>query len=204
MTFLTLDAQHIDHSGTVLIVCADPRMVAGANPPEPSRVQELVTRVRTQPQPGRLYGLSPHVIAVTCPPRIVGESDQQGPFVGVNIPVLAGASHIIVEAHNGCAGLAHFYKGRLEKLARQGSQTPYFELQRQLIERGIERFAKRVAALSKRALVVEANYVDFGTFGSVANVTSIRTVEIKATGKPELQPLGDFQGMSGYTGSTWI
>jgi hypothetical protein len=180
-------------------------MVAGANPPEPSRVQHLVTRVRSDPEPGRLHGLSPHVIAVTCPPRIVGEGAQQMRFVEMNAPVLAGASRIIIEAHNGCAGLAHFYQANLEKLARQGSQTPYFELQRQLLERGIERFAKRVAALGKRGLVVEANYVDFGTHGSVADVTSIRTVRIDGPRpKGEPLPLGDFQGMSGYNGSTWI
>ena len=61
LPFLTLDALQIDHSGTVLIVCADPRMIAGVHPPEPSRVQQLVTRVRNEP--GRPYGLSPHVIA---------------------------------------------------------------------------------------------------------------------------------------------
>ena len=173
MPFLTLDATHIDHSGAVLIVCADPRMVAGANPPEPSRVQQLVTRVRNEPPQGRRYGLSPHVIAVTCPPRIVGEGAQQARFVSVNAPVLAGASHIIVEAHNGCAGLGHFYKASLDGLARQGSQTPYFDLQRQLLERGIERFARRVAALSKQSLVVEANYVDFGSDGSVVSPESV-------------------------------
>lgn len=179
MPFLTLDAEHIDHSGTVLIVCADPRMVAGANPAAPSRVQQLVTRLRNEP--GRPYGLSPHVIAVTCPPRILGEGAQQGRFVQLNAPVLAGASHIIVEAHNGCVGLAHFYKASIERLARQGSQTPYFELQRQLLERGLERFARRVAGLSKRGLVVEANYVDFDSGGSVVEVTNIRTVEINRT-----------------------
>jgi hypothetical protein len=177
--FLTLDAEHIEHSGTVLIVCADPRMIAGTNPPEPSRVQQLVARVRNEP--GRPYGLSPHVIAVTCPPRMIGESAQQGRFVALNAPVLAGASQVIVEAHNGCAGLAHFYKGDLERLGRRGSDTPYFELQRQLLERGIERFAGRVAALSKRDLVVEANYVDFDAGGLVVDVTSIRTLHISRT-----------------------
>lgn len=163
LAFLTLDAHLIDHSGAVLIVCADPRMVAGANPPQQSRMQQLVTRVRNEPPQDRPYGLSPHVIAVTCPPRIVGEGAQQGPFIHMNAPVLAGASHVIIEAHNGCAGLRHFYQVNLEKLARQGSETPYFDLQRQLLDRGIERFAKRVAALSKQSVVVEANYVDFGS-----------------------------------------
>jgi hypothetical protein len=176
LPFLTLDAQQIDHSGTVLIVCADPRMVAGAHPPEPSRVQQLVTRVRNEP--GRPYGLSPHVLAVACPPRIVGEPSQLGRFVQQNAPVLAGASHVIVEAHNGCLALAHFYKTRLAKLAAQGSPTPYFEIQRQLLERGIQRFAGRVAALSKQGLVVEANYVEFDTGGSVVEVTNIRTVDL--------------------------
>src|SRR5215510_5538320 len=88
LPFLTLDAEHIDHSGTVLIVCPDPRMVAGANPPAPSRVQQLVASVRNQP--GQPYGLSAHVIAVTCPPRILGENPQQRQFVLQNIPVLAG------------------------------------------------------------------------------------------------------------------
>ena len=175
MPFLTLDAELIDHSGTVLIVCADPRVVAGANPPEPSRVQQLVSRVRSEP--GRPNGLSPHVIAVTCPPRILGEGVQQGRFVNSNAPVLAGASRIIVEAHNGCSGLAHFYKADLARLARHGSQTPYFDLQRQLVERGIERFAWRLAALGKRSVVVEANYVDFDSFGSVVDVTNIRTID---------------------------
>jgi hypothetical protein len=117
------------------------------------------------------------VIAVTCPPRILADSARQGRFVGLNAPVLAGASLVIVEAHNGCSGLAHFYKADLARLARQGSQTPYFDLQRQLLERGIERFAGRVAALSKRGVVVEANYVDFDSFGSVVDVTNIRTVD---------------------------
>jgi len=175
LPFLTLDAEQIEHSGTVLIVCADPRMVAGAHPSGQSRVQQLVTRVRSEP--GRPYGLSPHVIAVACPPRILGESSLLTQCVQQNAPVLAGASHIIVEAHNGCVALAHFYKSRLEKLAREGSPTPYFELQRQLLERGIQRFAGRVAALSKRGLVVEANYVEFDSGGSVVDVTNIRTVE---------------------------
>src|SRR5215471_4840145 len=144
LPFLTLDAEHAEHSGTVLIVCADPRMVAGANPPEPSRVQQLVSRIRNEP--GRPYGLSPHVIAIACPPRILGEPSQLGRFVKQNAPVLAGASRVIVEAHNGCVALAHFYQANLEKLAGQGSPTPYFELQRQLLERGIQRFAGRVAA----------------------------------------------------------
>jgi len=174
LPFLTLDAEQIEHSGTVLIVCADPRMVAGAHPSGQSRVQQLVTRVRSEP--GRPYGLSPHVIAVACPPRILGEASLLTQCVQQNAPVLAGASHIIVEAHNGCVALAHFYKSRLEKLARQGSPTPYFELQRQLLERGIQRFAGRVAALSKRGLVVEANYVEFDSGGSVVEVTNIRTV----------------------------
>jgi hypothetical protein len=176
LPFLTLDALQIDHSGTVLIVCADPRMVVGAHPPEPSRVQQLVSRVRNEP--GRPYGLSPHVIAVACPPRILGEASQLGRFVQQNAPVLAGASYVIVEAHNGCAALGHFYKASLEKLSRQGSPTPYFELQRELLERGIQRFAGRVAALTKRGLVVEANYVEFDSGGSVAEVTNIRTVEV--------------------------
>jgi len=151
-------------------------MVAGTNPPEPSRVQQLVTRVRSEL--GKQYGLSPHVIAVTCPPRILGEGAQQARFVDLNAPVLASASHIIVEGHNGCAGLAYFYKAHLERLARQGNQTPYFEVQRQLLERGIERFAGRVAGLSKRGLVVEANYVDFDSGGSIVDVTNIRTLQI--------------------------
>jgi len=179
LPFLTLDTEHIGHSGTVLIVCADPRMVAGANPPAPSRVQQLVTRIRTEP--GRPYGLSPHVIAVTCPPRMVADNARQRQLVQQNIPVLAGASRIIIEAHNGCAELAHFYKGRIERLLRQGSQTPYFELQRQLLDRGIERFAGRVAALTKRSLIVEANYVDFDSGGSVVEVTNVRTVEVGRT-----------------------
>jgi hypothetical protein len=177
--FLTLDAELIDHSGTVLIVCADPRVVAGANPPEPSRVQQLVSRVRNEP--GRPNGLSPHVIAVTCPPRILAEGAQQARFVNWNAPVLAGASRVIVEAHNGCGGLAHFYTAALARLARQGSHTPYFDLQRQLIERGIERFAGRVTALAKRGVVVEANYVDFDSFGSVVEVTNIRTIDTNPT-----------------------
>jgi hypothetical protein len=151
-------------------------MVAGAHPPEPSRVQQLVARVRNEP--GRPFGLSPHVIAVACPPRILGEASQLGRFVQQNSPVLAGASQVIVEAHNGCVALAHFYKAKLEKLARQGSATPYFELQRQLLERGIQRFARRVAGLSKQGVVVEANYVEFDTGGSVVEVTNIRTVEV--------------------------
>jgi hypothetical protein len=202
LPFLTLDAEYADHSGAVLIVCADPRVVAGANPPQPSRVQQLVTRVRNNPPQGRHYGLSPHVIAVTCPPRIVGEDAQLGRFVDMNAPVLAGASHIVVEAHNGCAGLGHFYQASLERLTRQGSQTPYFDLQRQLLERGIERFARRVAALSKQSLVVEANYVDFGSDGSVVGVTSIRTVRLNGTGQgrePELE-LDGFQATSLYGG----
>lgn len=206
LPFLTLDSQRIEHSGTVLIVCADPRMIAGANHPEPSRVHQLVTQVRNQPQPGRHYGLSPHVIAVTCPPRILGESALQRPFVEANAPVLAEASRIIIEAHNGCAGLAHFYKDSLEKLSREGRKTPYFELQRQLLERGIERFARRVAMLSKRDLVVEANYVDFGSGGSVADVTSIRTLQINGTGqrgKPALERLGDFQEKYGSDSYKW-
>jgi hypothetical protein len=174
---MTLDAVQVDHSGTVLIVCVDPRVVAGANFPEPSRVHQLVARVRNDPAQGRLYGLSPHVIAVTCPPRIVGETAQLGRFIDVNAPVLAGASRIIIEGHSGCSGLAHFYKARLDSLARE-SKTPYFDLQRQLLERGLEGFAKRVAALSRQGLVVEANYVDFGTAGSVAEVTNIRTIQI--------------------------
>lgn len=211
MPFLTLDSQQIEHSGAVLIVCADPRMVAGANPPQPSRMQQLAARVRNEPLQGRLHGLSPHVIAVTCPPRIVGESAQQDWFINVNAPVLAAASHIIVEAHNGCAGLGHFYRASLEKLAGQGSETPYFDLQRQLLERGIERFARRVSVVSKQSLVVEANYVDFGSDGSVVGVTSIRTVQLNGTGRgAELvllnpsgfpAPLnGGFQAMSDYDG----
>ena len=176
MPFLTLDALQIDHSGTVLIVCADPRMVAGAHPPEPSRVQQLVTGVRNEP--GRPYGLSPHVIAVACPPRILGEGSLQGRFVQQNAPVLAGASLVIVEGHNGCAALAHFYRAGLESLAKQGSQTPYYELQRQLLERGIRHFARRVGELSKRGLVVEANYVDFDAGGSVVEVTNVGTAEM--------------------------
>jgi len=176
LPFLTLDALQIDHSGTVLIVCADPRMVAGAHPPEPSRVQQLVTGVRNEP--GRPYGLSPHVIAVACPPRILCDNSRLFRFVQQNAPVLAGALHVIVEAHNGCAALAHFHQADLEKLSRQGSMTPYFELQRQLLERGIPRFASRVAALTKRGLVVEANYVEFDSGGSVVEVTNVRTIEV--------------------------
>jgi hypothetical protein len=198
LPFLTSDAEHIGHSGTVLIVCADPRMVAGANPAEPSRVAQLVTRVRNEPEPGRPPGLSPHVIAVTCPPMIVGEGAQHQRFVHLNAPALAAASRIIIEAHNGCAGLAYFYKAPLERLARQGSQTPYFELQRQLLDRGIEHFARRVAALGKRDVAVEANYVDFGSGGAVAEVTNIRTIQVNGTcqgNKPALLPLGDIQRM---------
>lgn len=182
MPFLTLDAQLIEHSGTVLVVCADPRVVAGSNPPEPSRVQELVTRVRNEP--GAPTRLSPHVIAVTCPPRVLAEGAPQGRFIRQNAPVLVGASRVIVEAHNGCSGLAHFYKADLARLARQGSQTPFFDLQRQLLERGIERFAGRVAGLSKRHVVVEANYVDFDSFGSVVDVTNIRTIDTNRTNSP--------------------
>ena len=206
MPFRTLDAERIDHSGTVLIVCADPRVVAGANHPEPSRVQQLVSRVRSQPQPGRHYGLSPHVIAVTCPPRILGEVAQQGRFFDANAPVLAEATRIIVEAHNGCAGLAHFYKDSLERLAREGSPTPYFELQRELLERGIERFARRVVTLTKRGLIVEANYVDFGSSGSVADVTIISTFQIEDSGhrgEPAFLQ-GDFQETSGYDSYRWV
>jgi hypothetical protein len=177
---LTLDALQSHHSGTVLIVCADPRMMAGSHLPASSRLHQLVTRVRNEPGPGRPRGLSPHVIAVTCPPRILGEIGQHGSFIQLNEPVLTGASRIIIEAHNGCAGLAHFYKAALERLARQGSETPYFELQRQLLERGAERFARRVSALSKRDLVVEANYVDFDAGGSVVDVTNIHTVRVGA------------------------
>lgn len=198
MPFLASDAQHGEHSGTVLIVCADPRMVAGANPVEPSRVHQLVTRVRNEPKPGRPSGVSPHVIAVTCPPMIVGEGSQHQRFVHLNAPVLAGASRLIIEAHNGCAGLAYFYKARLERIVRQGSATPYFELQRQLFERGIEHFARRVAALSKRDVTAEANYVDFGSGGSVVEVTNICTIQVKGTFQgdtPALLPLGDIQGM---------
>lgn len=201
MPFLTLDGQQIDHSGVVLIVCADPRMVAGANPPAPSRMQQLVSRVRDNLPQGRPYGLSPHVIAVTCPPRIIGESAQHGPFIDVNAPVLAGASHIIVEAHNGCAGLRHFYQATLGKLDQKGSQTPYFDLQQQLLDRGIERFARRVAALTKQRLVVEANYVDFGSDGSVAGVTNIRTVRLNGAGQGQeqlLMQVGDIQGAALY------
>jgi len=153
--FLTLDAELIDHSGTVLNVCADPRVVAGANPPEPSRVQQLVSRVRNEP--GRPNGLSPHVIAVTCPPRILAEGVQQGRFINSHAPVLSGAGRII---------------------------APYFDLQRQLVERGIERFAGRVATLGKRGVVVEANYVDFDSFGSVVDVTNIRTIDTNRTQSP--------------------
>jgi hypothetical protein len=177
MPFLTLDTERIDHSGTVLIVCSDPRMVAGANPHGPSRVQQLVARVRNEP--GRPYGMSPHVIAVTCPVRIVSQPLQAGRLVALNAPVLADASLIIVEAHNGCAGLAHFCKADLDRLTRQGSQTPYFDLQRQFVERGIGPFALRVAALSRQDLVVEANYVDFNSHGSVIEITNIRTVRVK-------------------------
>ena len=200
LPFLTLDAQQIEHSGAVLIVCADPRMVAGANPPEPSRMQQLVTRVRNGLPQGRMYGLSPHVIAVTCPPRIIGESGLLEPFITVNAPVLANAAHIIVEAHNGCAGLGHFYESQLEKLSRQGSQTPYFELQQQLLERGIARFARRVFALTKQSLVVEANYVDFGSDGSVVGVTNIRTVQLDAAekGRPVFMQPGDIPGANLY------
>ena len=203
LPFLTLDAERVGHSGTVLIVCADPRVVAGANPPQPSRMQQLVTRVRSNPPQGRHYGMSPHVIAVTCPPRIVGEGAQLGRFIDMNTPVLADASYIVVEAHNGCAGLGHFYQASLERLAREGSQTPYFDLQRQLLERGIERFARRVAALSKQSLVVEANYVDFGSDGSVVGVTGIRKVQLNGNGRggePELFQQDGFQAMSDYDG----
>jgi hypothetical protein len=212
LPFLTLDAEPVAHSGAVLIVCADPRVVAGVNAAEPSRIQHLTTKVRNEPPQGQMYGLSPHVIAVTCPPRIVGEGAQQGPFVDVNAPVLAGASHIVVESHNGCAGLRHFYQASLEKLARQGSETPYFDLQRQLFERGIERFARRVAALSKQSLVVEANHVDFGPDGLVVAVTNIRTVQLNgagqgrepgillSTGSPVPSLYGTYQGMSDYAG----
>jgi len=179
LPFLTLDALQIDHSGTLLIVCADPRMVAGAHPPEPSRVQQLVTRVRNEP--GKPYGLSPHVIAVACPPRIIADFSLMCRFVEQNAPVLAGASHVIVEAHNGCAALAHFHKAGLERLSRQGSLTPYFELQRRLLEGGIQRFAGRVAKLTKQGLVVEANYVEFDSGGSVVEVTNVRTVEVNRT-----------------------
>ena len=47
-----------------------------------------------------------------------------------------------------------------------------------MFERGIQRFAGRVAALSKRDLVVEANYVEFDSGGSVVEVTNVRTVEV--------------------------
>jgi hypothetical protein len=56
-------------------------------------------------------------------------------------------------------------------------------------------------------LVVEANYVDFGSMGSVVEVTNIRTVRVGTSskpGEPEQQPLGDFEGMSGYDGTNWI
>jgi len=53
-------------------------------------MQQLVTRVRNEPPQGRLYGLSPHVIAVMCPPRIVGEAAQQGQFGGPAPPGTAG------------------------------------------------------------------------------------------------------------------
>jgi len=122
LPFLTLDALQIDHSGTVLIVCADPRMIAGAHPPEPSRVQQLVTRVRNEP--GRPYGLSPHVIAVACPPRVLGEPSQLRRFVQQNAPVLAGASRVIVEAHNGCVALGHFYKASLENSRGRAAPRP--------------------------------------------------------------------------------
>jgi hypothetical protein len=207
MAAVTLDAAQIDHSGTVLIVCADPRMVAGANPAEPSRVQQLVDRVRKDPKHDRPYVLSPHVIAVTCPPRIVGDDGQQRRFVEANAPVLAGAAHIIVEAHNGCAGLAYFYKANLERLARQGSRTPYFDLQRQFLEAGIERFGRRVAALTRRNLVVEANFVAFDSGGSIMNTANIRTIAVDGTrqgGEPVLsQPLGS-QGLAGPDGCTWL
>ena len=182
-------------------------MVAGANYPEPSRVQQLVTSVRSQPQPGRHYGLSPHVLAVTCPPRILGEVAERARFVAANAPVFAEATRVIVEAHNGCAGLAHFYKDRLERVARDGSPAPYFELQRQLLERGVEQFARRVAMLSKRDLLVEANYVDFGSSGSVADVTIICTFRINSTGnrgEPALLQQADFQETSGYDPYKWV
>jgi len=207
MAALTLDAAHIDHSGTVLIVCADPRMVAGANPAEPSRVQQLVDRVRNEPKHDMPRVLSPHVIAVTCPPRIVGDDAQQRRFVEANAPVLAGAAHIIVEAHNGCAGLAHFYRASLERLVRQGSRTPYFDLQRQFLEGGIERFARRVAALTRANLVVEANYVAFDSGGSVLNTANIRTIQFDGSrqgGEPVLSQPRDFQGLAGPDGCTWI
>jgi hypothetical protein len=149
--------------------------------------------------------MPPHVIAVTCPPRVIGDGGQQSRFIDMNAPVLAGASHIIIEAHNGCAGLAYFYKARLDKLARDGSRTPFFELQRQLLEQGIDRFARQVAARSGRALVVTASYVDFDGAGSVAGVTGIRTVQIdsvRPTEVPLWPRLTDFQAMSGYNGST--
>jgi hypothetical protein len=163
-------------------------------------------------QPGRSRGLSPHVIAVTCPPRIVAEAAQQARFIDMNAPVLADASHIVVEAHNGCAGVAYFYKSSLDKLARQGSQTPYSDIQRQLLEQGIERFASRVAALSRPNLVVEANYVDFDAGGSIVAVTGIRAVQIDGTrqtidgtsqaGQSLWPRLTDFRAMSGYYGAT--
>ncbi len=137
---------------------------------------------------------------------MLGEVAQQGRFFDANAPVLAEATRIIVEAHNGCAGLAHFYKDSLERLAREGSPTPYFELQRQLLERGIERFARRVVTLTKRGLIIEANYVDFGSSGSVADVTIISTFQIEGSGhrgEPAFLQ-GDFQETSGYDSYRWV
>jgi hypothetical protein len=68
-----------------------------------------------------------------------------------------------------------------------------------------------VSALSKQSLVVEANYVDFGSDGSVVGVTHIRTVQLTGSGREaELvrvdptgfpTPLyGGFQAMSDYDG----
>jgi hypothetical protein len=85
----------------------------------------------------------------------------------------------------------------------QGSQTPYFDLQRQLLERGIERFARRVSALSKESLVVEANYVEFGSDGSVVGVTNVRTVQLNAAGPGRgsvLAQPGDYQTARLYGG----
>ncbi len=57
--------------------------------------------------------------------------------------------------------------------------------------------------MSRQSLVVEANYVDFGSDGSVAGVTSIRTVQLNGTGQggePVLQQLDGFQATSPYGG----
>jgi hypothetical protein len=63
-----------------------------------------------------------------------------------------------------------------------------------------------VAALSKQDLLVEANYVDFGSGGSVADVTSICRLQFPGTRqgrKPGVLQSGDFQGMPGRDDYTW-